>query len=194
MEMDKEKIRPIYLRLQGYLSQTPKAEANFSSFKEPEMWNQVNKAIEELNNILDKSYDDFKIESKTRLSNKVPQSYVNVIMYRTKLGGLINQLHGEFFSNEQAPFSGVPSTVNIQNQQQTQQQSQEVRVQMILEFQSEIDEKIQKLPPGSNERTFLEKIKKSLSKVSNYTQLVQLLLTTGEQMDLTIKQILNLLS
>jgi len=112
-----------------------------------------------------------------------------VLTYRNKLGGLIARLHGEYFSDEPAPFSGMPNTVI----NQTQQQSQNFQVQMLLEMQSKIDEKIPELKEGTKEKSFLDKIKSSLPSIKNTTELVSLVLKTGKDFGLTVEQILNIL-
>jgi len=182
----KEKIRPIYEELQGYLSQTPLPKEPYDSSDDSSLWEQYNQAIEELNNISGKNYDRFRI---TPLSGGDGYTFIRLLVYRNKLGGLISRLYGEYFSGEPAPFSGKPGTVITQ----TQQQSQSFQIQMLLEVQSKIDEKIPKFDKGSKERGFLEKIKGSLASVRNVAELISLLLKTGRDIGLTVDQILNIL-
>jgi len=182
----KEKIRPIYEELQGYLSQTPLLKDPHDSSDDSSLWEQYNQVIEELNNISDKNYDRFRI---TPFSGGDGYTFIRLLVYRNKLGGLISRLHGEYFSDEPTPFSGMPSTVITQ----TQQQSQSFQIQMLLEIQSKIDEKILKFDKDSKERGFLEKIKSSLASVKNVTELILLLLKTGNDIGLTVEQIFNIL-
>jgi hypothetical protein len=75
---------------------------------------------------------------------------IAVSTYRQKLGGLISWLHGKYFTDEPPPFSGMPSTVIIQVQQQS------VSVQMLLDIQTKIDEALTKAK-GEKEQGFLKK-------------------------------------
>lgn len=186
----KEKIRPIYFELQGYLSQAPELKNPADRTEDKTLWDQVNNTINELNTVSGKNYDNFKLNPVfINQRGLIPHHAIKISAYRLKLGGLIARLHGEYFSDEPAPFSGMPTTVISQ----TQQQTQSFQVQMLLEIQSKIDERVSKFDEGSKERTFLEKIKSSLVSVKNITELIMLILATGKGLGLTIEQILNIL-
>ncbi len=182
----KEKIRPIYSELQGYLSQAPKAEKGYESVSEESIWEHYHSAIKELNDITEEDYDKFKVSPQRGQVG----CFVRVVEYRACLGGLISRLHGQYFPDEPAPFSGMPST--IITQQQTQAQS--TKVQILLDLQSTIDNQISKYEKGTPERTFLEKIKEGLSGIGDVNDLVRLLLRTGKKLGLTIDQILAFFS
>jgi len=183
--MGKEEIRPIYSELQGYLSQAPALKDPHEYTLDSSLWDQHNNIVEELDKISGKSYDRFKIQPETTPDGT---TLVRISAYRNKLGGLIARLHGEYFSDEPAPFSGMPGTIISQ----TQQQTQSFQLQMLLEIQSKIDEKIPKFNENSKERKFLERLKDSLKSVSNISQLVALLLKTGKEIGLTIAQLFNI--
>lgn len=180
--MTKEKIRPIYSELQGYLSQAPKLEEVY--LNDLSLQSQYNETINELNEISSKDYNRFQIKEEN-----ICDRDIRVSTYRNKLGGLIARLYGEYFSEEQAPFSGMPSTII----NQTQQQSQNFQVQMLLEMQSKIDEKISEFKEDTKEKSFLNKIKGSLSSIKNTTELLALILKSGKDFGLTVEQILNVL-
>ncbi len=180
----KEKIRPVYLELRGYLSQIPEPAQVSDAMYDPAVWEQYNTTIVELNTISSKNYDRFKIVPEQGHSSE----FLRILTYRQKLGGLISRLHGDFFSDEPLPFGGMPTTVISQNQQQAQSQ----QIQMLLEIQSKIDEKIPILPESSKEKTFLRKVKESLTSVGNVTQLIALLLKTAKDLGLTVEQIYSL--
>lgn len=181
----KEKIAHIYSELQGYLSQATKAKTSANAFYDAQIWNQYNEAIDELNNISGTNYGRFRIhhERSTLLGD-----FVRSITYRSKLAGLILRLHSEFFSDESAPSTDEPTTLISQRQQQ----SRFFQRQMILEIQSKIDEKIPEFNNDSKEKKFLEKVKASLASITSVTQLVSLLLKTGQELDLTIEQMSKL--
>jgi len=183
----KEKIRPIYSELQGYLSQTPAVKDSSDWTSDSSFWNQYNNAIQELNDVSGKKYDRFKIQpEECDWSARV--LIIRISSYRNKLGGLISRLHAEYFSDEPTPFSGMPTTIISQ----TQQQNQSFQIQMLLEIQSRIDEKIPQFDEDSKEKKFLEKIKESLVSVGNVSQLIALLLRVGKDIGLTVDQIFNI--
>lgn len=181
----KEKIRPIYTELQGYLSQAPKKESGH--IFESELWEQVNGAIDELNEISKSDYSKFKLQSKSISWNRNMRVVVDASDFRLKLNGLINRIYGKYFSDENPPFSGIPGT----NIQMSQNQHQSMQIQILLEIQSVIDRKLNEVT-DPKEKSFLEKIKSSLSSIKNVSELIKLILTTGSSMGLTIDQILNL--
>lgn len=186
--MTKEKIRPIYSELQGYLAQAPKNEV--MDIDDLSLKSQYNETIDELNEVSNKDYNRFQIKEKDLIIYSERDKAVRVSVYRSKLGGLIARLHGEYFSDEPAPFSGMPNTII----NQTQQQNQSFQIQMLLEMQSKIDKKILKFEEGTKEKNFLEKIKGSLSSVNNITELFALILKTGKDVGLTIEQISSILN
>jgi len=177
-----EDIRPIYTKLQGCLSQAPagKDKNGVSRRVSEDILEHINHVIDELNNVSKEEYNRFKL----RLGG-----WTDSLTYRTKLSGLISRLHGKYFSDETAPFSGMPSTVISQSQQQ----SQSMQVQMLLDFQDNITEKINRLEPGDNKRKFLEKIKGALASVRDYAGLITLFLTTAKEFGLTLEEILKLI-
>jgi len=183
--MEKEKIRPIYSELQGYLSQAPTSERPGDWVYYGQIFEQYNNVIDKLNSISDKDYNRFKVQPETFEDGR---RYVRILDYRSKLSGLISKLHGEYFYDEPSPFSGMPTTIISQ----TQQQTQSFQIQMLLEIQSKIDEKIPKFKEGSKERKFLERIKSSLSSVRDISQLIGLLLKTGKEIGLTLGQLFNI--
>lgn len=185
----KEDIRPIYQELQGYLSQAPGGD-KIRIIYDDNLWEQVNQAIDELNSISGEDYNRFKMHTKQiRQGREGTCNVVDVGTYRAKLGGLISRLHGQYFSDEVAPFSSMPSTVITQ----TQQQSQSIQVQMLLEFRDKITEKIDQLDAGDNKRKFLEKVKGALASVRDYAGLIALYVTTAQEFGLTLKELLELI-
>jgi len=173
----KEKIRPIYSEFQGYLSQL--AKSGFTS--EEAVWTPYNQAVEELESVSQDDYSRYKMQP-----NQAGLADVRVL--RIKLGGLISRLHGKYFIGEQVPFSGMPSTIITQSQGQ----SQDFRVEMVLNIQGKIDERISKFDEGSKERSFLQKIKDSLSSVKDIHQLLMLLLQTGKTFGFDLEKVLDI--
>jgi len=186
--MMKEQVRPIYSELQGYLSQAPAGDKGL--IFEASIWEQHNQTIDELNTVTGKNNDRYKVEVRSIDWKRTMRRVIDSQSYRIKLGGFISRLHGEYFSDEPPPFSGMPSTMITQHQIQ----NQATYVQILLDLQSKIDEKLQEYKEESKEKTFLEKIKNSLSRVGNIVELIGLILRTGKELGLTVEQILKMFS
>ncbi|TET13059.1 MAG: hypothetical protein E3J82_03555 [Candidatus Thorarchaeota archaeon] len=182
--MKKEKIRPLYSEFQGYLSQAPVLGTTDYALDDQSIWTKYNQAVDSLIRILDEDYDRFRLQP---LADGCGLPFINLSVYRQKLGGLISYLHGEYFSDERPPFSGTPSTMITQSQQQ----SQAVQIQMLLEIQSRIDELIPNHQEGSKERTFLQKAKSSLTSVKNVPQLLILFFRIAKECGLSIDGVLK---
>jgi len=180
----KEKVRPIYLELMGYLTQTPPSDKIYSLHEES-LWQNLNTAIEELNQATGKNYDKFKVVARYsefgthRL--QVPNDE-----FRSKINGLIMNLYGEFFPEDSQPFSGQPSMVVNQTN------SQNVQVTILLEMQGFIDKKLLSKKLEIKEKTFLEKIKLSLPNVKNTVELIGIILNLAKDFGLSIHDISKL--
>ena len=182
---NKEEIRPIYSELQGYLSQAPKRTDKARYIDKQELWKSYNSAINELEKITGSDYERYKIQP-TQIRDSAP--FVVIDYYRSNLGGIIARLHGEYFSDEPAPFSGMPSTsINLQ-----QQQSQSVQVEIVMEIYDLIHEKLSQAEEGTPEKTFLEKIKGSIKAVRSIPQFISLLFTIAKECGLNIEQLKDL--
>lgn len=168
---NKEKVRPIYSELMGMLSQAPKPETYM--YKDQKyLWERYNQLTQKLFEITkDDEYSTLKIDPQPSDNELV----VNASEYRTRVSALISRLHGTFFYNESAPFSGTPSTIISQNQSQ----QQTTHIALLLEAQSMIDKKLDETK-DKNERGFLNSLKLSLANVKNFMEFVQLVLTTAQ--------------
>jgi hypothetical protein len=177
----REKIKPIYSELQGYLSQAPSGD-KVAYVRDQSLWEQFNKTIDELNSVSGQDYNKFKI---TNILHDGSEPYILNSDYRSKLNGLIMRLYGEYFEKEISPFSGGPSTVVNQNQQQ----SQATQIVMITEFQDLIDKRFYGAELEEKEKSFLQKLKDSLPTVKSVVELVNLILTIAKSSGLDINQI-----
>ena len=185
--MEKEKLRPLYLELQGYLSQAPSlSDKGALHIYDKFIWEQYNGTIELLQEISGKDYNRFIIFPQGASDRA---KGISRIVYRQKLGGVINLLYGEYFSEEQAPFSEGPNTIINQNQQQ----NQSFHIQMLLDAQSKIDEKIPSYKEGTKERKFLQKLKNSLSSVSNVVQLLGKCISVAKELGIDMNALFSIL-
>lgn len=187
MSINKEDIRPYYGEFIGYLSQAPSLEKVFYLRNEHAMWNQYHSAIDKLREITGDDFERFKVTTR----NDAEDLVVNNTEYRTKLNGIIMHLHARYFQDEPAPFSGTPSTVVHQSQQQTQQ----AQILMITELQSLIDKRLygetEKL--GEKEKTFLEKVKANLPTIKSSVELVSTMISIAKSMGLDLIQVAHAL-
>jgi len=175
----KQKVRPLYSEFQGYLSQAPDPSVINEAISDHSVWGQYNEAVDLLSTITGQDFGRFKAQP-------IDNEFIYVNTYRQKLGGLISRLHGEFFSDEPAPFSGMPSMVVTQTQQQS------MSVQMLLDVQSAIDEALPRTEDGSKQQGFLKKFKSLLSSVKDANQLISLFIKTAKDVGLTIDDIAKL--
>lgn len=182
-EATKDKIRPLYSEFQGYLSQTPKLR-DARDIVDDSDWMRYNEVVKELNQIAGENYNKFLIKPEILNDHTI----VLVSTYRQTLGGLISRLHAEYFSDEPAPFSGMPSTIITQTQQQSQS------IQMYLDIQSKIDEAIPNFEDGSKEKGFLEKFKSSLNTASNVNDLFKLCFKLATELGVSIATLLKIFS
>ena len=174
-------IRSVYGELQGYLSQIPLPKDPYETAHNVELANLIDNAIINLNSITGLDYNRFKIH---REQSEIGE-FVRILEYRTKLGGLISSIHATFFADEQAPFSGSPSTVI------TQQQQQATYVSMLLEVQDKLNEKIQSAT-DENEKNFLQQVKAGLNTVKNTAELIALIITTAQTCGISLSKLADL--
>ncbi|MHC4539417.1 MAG: hypothetical protein ACYS74_06510 [Planctomycetota bacterium] len=179
-----EDIRPIYHELRGYLDKAPSID-KIRLISDADLWERVNQAIDELNRVSGQDYGHFRMIP--RRSGQGKPWYIERDTYRTKLAGLVARLHGKYFPDESPPFGGMTSTVISPTQQQSQTQ-----MQMVLDFQTKIDEQLRNLEPGDKKRAFLEKVKSALVSVKDYAGLLALCVTAAREFGLTLDELSEL--
>ncbi len=186
---DKNKIRPLYYTLQGFLKEAPIGKDANEVLYSQSQWGHFNLIIDHLNTATGKNYDNFKIIQPTQ---NTTSKYVRVSALRGQLGGLINYLHGEYFYDEPAPLSGNPSMVFNQNLHQQQSQQQNMTV-TLLEFQSKIDQRLANTT-NVKEKSFLQKLKEQLPTIVSVGQLIQTILSLAHQTGLDPHTVSTLLA
>jgi len=180
--VDKEAVRPIYSELQGYLAQAPSGDVN-GPYLCDGFWDRYNEAVDELASTTGRNYKRF------RLTPQQGECYIEKDRYRQALGGLIARLHAEYLKDEPVPFPSYmpPTQINV-----NQQQQQSVEIQLQQEIQNIIDEK---LPQATKEeKTFLQKIKGTMSTVKSASEFIALVLSTAKSMGIPIEQLARLFS
>jgi len=178
--MNQEEIRFLYSEFKGYLGQLPMPKDPHENMYDEGSWNQYNEAVNEVSRITGKSYSKFLI--------RPTEDYVNLTTFRQKLNALILRLHAEYFSNEPEPFSGGPGIVISQ----TQQQNQSVLLQIVLDIQGKIDEKLPSLKDGTKEKNFFQKLRSTLGGTQNVIGLISQILTLAREFGVPIESLSEL--
>lgn len=181
----KEKIRPVFQELQGYLSQLPLAKDTGETIYDDNSWNQVNTCIDELNTISQKDYNKFKLIPQTSQGGGL---FLRLFILREKLGGLIDRLHAEYFSDDDRPFGSKPSTIVTQSQFQ----EQNINLTMILQIQEKVIEKLNDPDISSTEKSFLEKVKAGLTSVKSVIDLINLIFVSASSVGLAVDNLMKL--
>jgi len=183
-----EELRPVYQELQGILSQTPQpSQPMQEAFTDSSTWTQVNGAITEVIKITGNAdYERMKIIPQERVGS----GFVMIYTFRLKLGSIIDRLHAKYYAEEVRPFSGGPTQV-IQ-QTQSQDQSTEVRVSMLVEMQERITEKLRDDKITPDERSFLEQLKSSVKGAKSVIELIGMVITLASQMGIDLTSLSNL--
>jgi hypothetical protein len=182
--MEIDKIKSLYAEFIGYLSQTPNAKEQPIISAQP-IWNQYNNSVNRLSEYSGVDYSEFRILPD---NDRGYGEYIQAVVYRSKLGGLIAKLHAEYFDSMPEPFSGKPSIII----NQTQQQNQQILFQLILDVQSKIDEKLPSLQEGSKERTFFQKLKGSLSATTGIVDLLNKIFVLAKECGVSTDQLMKL--
>ena len=178
--MDKEKIRPLYKRLCGYLSEVS------DDFIKEDVWQRYNQTVDQISIVCEKNYTFHKIIPKA-LRNGHLSVYGN--SFRTTLSGLITELEATYFHDEtqnQAYTTGIHISQN-------QQQVQTLAVQIVLEAQDLVYNRSTEYKEGTTERTFLDKLKESLAGVRNATDLLKNALQIAKDLGLSPDSIFQIL-
>jgi len=173
----KEKVRPIYEELKGYLAQCPPVDKAYYLYNSY-YWTQIEGCIQQLNEITGKDYSKFKITlipSRNRDGEHIENSE-----YRSKVNGLIMNLKGTYF-NDDNPFGGSPM-VSV-NQTQTVQVTMAVEITEMISKQL-YGENAKNLKP--EEKSFLEKVKAALPTIKSAAELLALVIKTAQASGLDI--------
>lgn len=180
----------------GILSQTPTYDNAHISISTQEIWEEYNKIVDKLKTVAENDkYLDFRIESKSEpWGNGIVHQVVNGTFFRQKVGGLINHLHAEYFTQERSPFSGEPSAVFQQNQTVSQNTDVQIVMTLVLEIQEKLITKEQQYPPESDENKFIQLLKNSLKNVKNSNDMIYQILQTASAVGLTIEKVKDIFS
>jgi L-rhamnose mutarotase len=186
--VDEGEIRVLYGELQGILSQTPKEE-HPSDRVDARIGEPFNNVVELVAKATGTDYSRFLVQPETKISG---QAYIDLVPFRQKVNALIMHLHCRYFSKEIPPFSGPrPSNVNVST---NVSQSQTVYLQMALEFQGKMDEKLASLSEDSKERKWWKKVKDSLGTAGSIAGLLNIMIRAAIESGLDMNTLHNLMA
>jgi hypothetical protein len=180
-------IRPYYSELQDCLSQAPELSDPSNRTRDNSLWIRLNDLVGTLNEITGKDYSRFEV---TPRSDEAGRPYLLVITYRNKLGRLIASLHGDYFSDEAAPFSDTPNQVI----HQTQAQIQSIGISFILDIVEKIDQELPRHEDGSKDKEFLQRVKDSLRGITDTTQCISNIFNISKDFNLSAGDVVTLLA
>ncbi len=183
-----EQVRPLYLSLKGLMAEAPNGSgiSNIRG-KHP---------AETANSIIDKIVlidDDAELNQyKTEVHPDTDGfKFVEIIQYRANLTGLIMYLFGKYFyETETEPFGVGPNNVTYQSL--TQVQSQSIDVNILLQFQEFINDKLNEEDLESNEKSFLEAIKAKIANIKKVGDIISLILTTAQAYGVAIDKLVEI--
>ena len=193
MNMDKAdlaQIKSIYLELQGYLLESPEykdyqnqAGETFDS----NLWNKFNSTLDRLNSVADNRYNEFSLHpTSTRPGGPI---HLSVNFYRSNLSGLILKLYADYFPDDRPFVTRSESGQFVLNQNIHQEQSVYINL-----FKEQIEEKISMYEEGSNEKSFLEKLKGYVATTNNITDIVRATARLAKKAGLSLDDITNIFS
>jgi len=184
---NRDQIKPIYQELQGYLQSIPTISDPFANTNDHGMWKRYNQSIEELNKIVvsdGKDYSKFLIEP---IVNANGGSFIRLLNLKNSIGGLVDRIHGDYFTDESRPFTNSPSTVISQTQ------TQSVDITYVLNLQEQIIGNLQNPNLEPKEKQFLEKVKSVLGTTKNTLELFAVILKIANDFGLGPEKIKTLL-
>ena len=171
----------VYEELKGILESVP----DQSWFDDEGFTNQVNHIIDRAAAICPE-IEDIAVYKIIRDHLNDGRQIVHAIQTKSKLAALTGRIRGTYKLEVSPQNSGHTF---IQNQSQSQSLS------VALEWQERINAEIPKHAQGSQERTFLEKLKESLPTIKSVTDIISSALKIGADLGLdpaTIHKVLGL--
>ena len=181
---DNVQLRALYDELLGILAQTPTGQGCLQVAKFWELYHQTVSRLET------ETGEDFsRFRAKTH-KDELGYLCTDIVPFRQKIETLITRLYDKYSPHPNPPFSGrPPSNINVST---NVSESQAVDVQMILDFQSAVDKKVNSLPDDSKEKQWWGKVKGSLGTMTSLAQLVGMLINSAQEYGLTIDQLQGL--
>jgi hypothetical protein len=192
METTKEKIRPYYEELKSLLDTLPLPdEFNKNRLGDFEPVSHLNVVVSLVSAIADENLDRFRFPYEPQSSSiaPIPDS---LSVLRGKINTLVGYLYGQFYKDEQAPFSGYPQTINTL----TAMQEQTVKVDFRIELQTFLDQRLKdkEFQNDCPERNFIQKLKDVISKAKDAAEVMSAVFTLANKIGLTTATLASIFS
>jgi hypothetical protein len=189
MGIDERELRPLYEELQGVLSQTPNNVLVFTNNE----WARHNEIVQIIINKSEiNEFGRFLVATQRGHTRVGGREQVRATDLRQAMHSLIMYIHGKYYPSEPTPFSGPPQgnvSVNT-NVIQTQQ----VYLQMVVDFVSEMESKINSFPEGAKERTWWTKVKDSMATTNTMVGLLSNAVKLAKDSGLSLDSLMNIFS
>jgi len=186
--MDVDEIKYLYKEFQAILSQTPPAGAK-EFYMNPQPVENYNATVDLLSRATGESWSRFAARP-----HEIGRYDFNLMGFRQLVGQLINRMHSKYFSEEPEPFSGGPGTVITQTTSVAQSQQIEVQIEMILQLDRFIGDKINDYDVGTKERTFLDRLRACVKSAKGYLDFVRLVVQTAKDCGIELSEIAAIFS
>lgn len=175
----KESIKPYYEELKGMMENMP--EENL--FIDKGISEKYNKTLQKISDLIPEIlFDEYSIQSEyVELQFQGGQQKIDRNQYRMKLGALIGQMRGRFDFDSQSSNGG-----------HTFIQNQVVSVELVLNLQEKIIKLIDNYSEGTPERSFLEKVKESISTIKNGTDIIRIVLAEAQRAGISIDKLISI--
>lgn len=176
----KDKIRPYYEELKGLREALPEE----GWFEDDGISNKYLKTLEGIATLLPELNRDeyiLKPEWSEDQFGGGGRSMITKNQYKTILNALIGHLKGLFdFDNNQ------------NNSGHTFIQSQSVSIELVLNLQEKIINLENKYEEGTPEKTFLKKLKNSLSSIKDATDIIKIVLSEAQKAGITLNTLITM--
>ena len=185
-----DELRSSYKELIGYILEAPRREDYLNQngrLLESQFWGKFNSTLRQLNLMTQNKYADSVLVPQQTNSGRIV--YVDIDFYRSNLLGLIYKIHSDFFNDEPLPITKSESGKITINQEMSLTQNISINL-----FKEQIEKKLKDYEEGSNERSFLEKLKNYVSTTSNITDIVKNTFDIARKSGLTLEDISKIFS
>ncbi|MFT5036613.1 MAG: hypothetical protein ACI9VM_000175 [Candidatus Azotimanducaceae bacterium] len=172
----KEQVKPLYEELKGIRSAIPDA----SLFDDRGVSEKYHSLLDKLRAELpDLNTDEYKIRVKQ--SQRGPT--IDTPDYKTKVESLIGNIKGRF-DFDSTEFNNGHTFI----------QNQTVSVELVLNLQEKVIELRDKYKVGTPERSFLEKLKSSLSSIKDGADIIKIVLSEAKTAGLSVEKLISIFS
>jgi hypothetical protein len=173
------KIKPLYEELKGMRDAIPTGTSVYDNGISTK-YHQTLAAVSEL--IGDLQTDDYKLSLDHAIYPGMKEgSRVLLDQYRINLNAIIGNLKGRFDFDSNQNHTG-----------HTFIQNQSVSIELVLNLQEKIINLEKKYDEGTPEKTFLQKLKGSLSSIKDATDIIKIVLVEAQKAGITLDKLASM--